>query len=265
MEDVFYYAVLGFSCLALALWFPYRRMAARPEIGWDIVSFLAVFLYFFLYDRYIDSFINSAADSQGYFDAWQSYFLASVPPVITILLYILLADFGLYWSHRALHSRWLWSQHAWHHAPGYVYFGSGIRATVVHVFVTVFPYTVAAIIIPAFSYGQFFFYIFLFDTLNQHYTHSNIDIPKARWLEKVFVTPRMHQIHHHANPLRTNSNYGSVFSLWDRLFGTFTDPDTVSLDEPLGLDYPASNWKMFLGLPSRITDGALQTANTANR
>jgi sterol desaturase/sphingolipid hydroxylase (fatty acid hydroxylase superfamily) len=55
------------------------------------------------------------------------------------------------------------------------------------------------------------------------FTHANIALPQSfdravRWL---FVTPAMHLIHHHPNPLATNSNYGFGFSIWDRLFGTY--------------------------------------------
>src|SRR3990170_2997058 len=56
------------------------------------------------------------------------------------------------------------------------------------------------------------------------FTHANISLPK--WIDKtmsvVFVSPNMHKVHHHWQQPYTDSNYGLIFSLWDRMFGTFT-------------------------------------------
>ena len=46
--------------------------------------------------------------------------------------------------------------------------------------------------------------------------HSNLRVG-GRWLEMVFVTPRLHHLHH--MPATTQSNFGTVFTLWDRIFG----------------------------------------------
>ena len=91
------------------------------------------------------------------------------------------------------------------------------------------------------------------DVSNQHYLHSNLRCPFAQQLEHVFVTPRYHFVHHSAIPHVANSNYGFIFSLWDRLFGTFTDPATIAPDDALGLGYDVSGWRLALGLPPRKT------------
>jgi sterol desaturase/sphingolipid hydroxylase (fatty acid hydroxylase superfamily) len=56
--------------------------------------------------------------------------------------------------------------------------------------------------------------------------HINIRIPARldRWLSYVFNTPNMHKVHHLEEIHLSNSNYGYVFSLWDRCFGTFIEP-----------------------------------------
>ncbi len=53
--------------------------------------------------------------------------------------------------------------------------------------------------------------------------HANLDIPEPydRWLRSVVVTPAMHQVHHSQVKAETNSNFGTIFSCWDRLFGTY--------------------------------------------
>lgn len=62
----------------------------------------------------------------------------------------------------------------------------------------------------------------LFGLLNQ-VEHSNLRIPEPfeTWLRAVFVTPDMHRLHHAQEPRHTNSNYSTIFSWWDRLFGTY--------------------------------------------
>jgi sterol desaturase/sphingolipid hydroxylase (fatty acid hydroxylase superfamily) len=54
-------------------------------------------------------------------------------------------------------------------------------------------------------------------------THANIHVPDAaeRVARPLFVTPGLHRIHHSAFRLETDSNYGNLFSVWDRLFGTY--------------------------------------------
>jgi sterol desaturase/sphingolipid hydroxylase (fatty acid hydroxylase superfamily) len=54
--------------------------------------------------------------------------------------------------------------------------------------------------------------------------HGNIRLPERleRWLQPVLVTVDMHRIHHSVVFDQANSNYGAVFSIWDRLFGTYT-------------------------------------------
>ncbi len=62
----------------------------------------------------------------------------------------------------------------------------------------------------------------LFGLTNQ-LEHSNLRIPEPfeTWLRAVFVTPDMHRIHHGQEQAQTNSNYSTIFSLWDRLCGTY--------------------------------------------
>jgi sterol desaturase/sphingolipid hydroxylase (fatty acid hydroxylase superfamily) len=54
-------------------------------------------------------------------------------------------------------------------------------------------------------------------------THANVQIPPAveRFARALLVTPALHRLHHSAVQVETDSNYGNVFSFWDRLFGTY--------------------------------------------
>jgi sterol desaturase/sphingolipid hydroxylase (fatty acid hydroxylase superfamily) len=53
--------------------------------------------------------------------------------------------------------------------------------------------------------------------------HSNWRLPDNvdKWVSYVFLTPNMHHVHHHEEQPYTDSNYGDLFSIWDRVFGTF--------------------------------------------
>jgi len=69
-----------------------------------------------------------------------------------------------------------------------------------------------------------------------YFTHANISVPY--WLDKtislVFISPNMHKFHHHFERPWTNTNYGNIFSFWDRLFGTMVYDDPAKIK--YGLD-----------------------------
>jgi sterol desaturase/sphingolipid hydroxylase (fatty acid hydroxylase superfamily) len=63
------------------------------------------------------------------------------------------------------------------------------------------------------------------------FNHANITVP--RWIDRslglIFVTPDMHRVHHHYQLPYTDTNYGNIFSFWDRLFGTYSELDNFQL------------------------------------
>jgi hypothetical protein len=66
--------------------------------------------------------------------------------------------------------------------------------------------------------------------------HTNIAFPGEGLLGRLFVVPRIHRAHHSSRRAEHDNNYGAVFSLWDRLFGTFTnaEPKTIGLSQVPG-------------------------------
>jgi sterol desaturase/sphingolipid hydroxylase (fatty acid hydroxylase superfamily) len=73
----------------------------------------------------------------------------------------------------------------------------------------------------------------------QIWHHSNIKINASidNYLAYILVTPKIHRIHHSSLKTYTNSNYGMIFTLWDRIFGTFTKPSKVKHSITYGLEY----------------------------
>lgn len=166
--------------------------------------------------------------------------------------FILVADFFGYFAHRFMHTKYAWRFHAIHHSSTSVNWLSGVKGTPIHYIVILTPTLLANyMFMNNLSFLPLFLFI-LFDMLNQQLCHSNVKIPFAKQFEYFFVTPRMHFVHHHPDIKYTDTNYGLYFSIWDRLFGTYTDADDVDKKGLLGLDYKESNWSAVFGLDKRI-------------
>jgi len=85
------------------------------------------------------------------------------------------------------------------------------------------------------------------------FTHANISLPG--WLDRglswFLVSPNMHKVHHHWKQPYTDSNYGAVFSIWDRLLGTFMKLDPSQLKYGLDRYYAADKDENFIALMKR--------------
>lgn len=245
------YVVVGLILQGLSRLVPFRKQENEPEVSWDFGAVFFTLLCTILYGltfggpavRYLAN-VPAIAEWHALVLTW--------PWTLMVAINFVLADFANYWAHRFLHSKVLWDHHAWHHAPKHLWWVSGLRGSPVHVFFNILPYSIAYLIFPTTAGGILGMAIALLGIANQHWQHSNIELPHSRKIELLFVTPRFHFVHHSANPKYTNSNYGFLTTIWDRMFNTFTDPDTVPLDEPLGLDYDNSNTRLMLGLPPEI-------------
>ena len=72
------------------------------------------------------------------------------------------------------------------------------------------------------------------------FTHANISLPPAldRALSFFLISPNMHKVHHHYKQPYTDSNYGAIFSIWDRLLGTFKKLPVKDIRYGLDRYYP---------------------------
>jgi sterol desaturase/sphingolipid hydroxylase (fatty acid hydroxylase superfamily) len=79
----------------------------------------------------------------------------------------------------------------------------------------------------------------LLSTVISLWHHSNIKHSKLleKILQPIFVTPEIHRLHHSSNMLERNSNYGTIFSFWDKLFLSYTPPKSIDTDIEFGLEY----------------------------
>ena len=152
-------------------------------------------------------------------------------PVLELIIAILFFDLvAQYWIHYLLHKyKWMWKLHMVHHSDRHVDATSGTR---LHpgdfLFREIFALGVVVLIGVPFGVYVFYRICTVFFTF---LTHANISLPL--WLDKVlsyvFITPNIHKFHHHFERPWTDTNFGSIFSFWDRLFGTFVydDPNKI--------------------------------------
>ena len=157
--------------------------------------------------------------------------LVEMPIWVFMILGILLMDLiGAWFIHWLEHKvKWMWKFHLIHHTDQQIDTTSANRH---HPGESVFRFvfTIMAVII----IGAPMWMVFMYQTLSVVFTqfnHSNIRMPK--WLDNtlglVFCTPDIHRIHHHYRQPFTDTNYGNIFSIWDRMFGTFVIVDNSRL------------------------------------
>ena len=149
--------------------------------------------------------------------------LAGVWLPLRVVAFYLLADLGSYWMHRLMHTRHGWRVHRWHHSPTQLYWLAGVRATIPQQILFNLPYIV---VVPLLVGAPVWLLAAMLaeQVAQNHWMHMNVSW-RSSWLERVFVTPRYHHIHHGADAELHDGNYGAVFTLWDRMFGTYVDPE----------------------------------------
>ncbi len=165
-------------------------------------------------------------------------------PWVSVPIAIVGSDFVMYWTHRLIHTRPFWRIHRWHHAPRYMYWLGGARTSFLQGLVYAIPASVfVALRVPAFALSAFT----IFSVVTNHWMHSNIRL-RSPWLEAILVTPRIHHIHHSVDPRHHGRNFGSIFSVWDRMFGTFVDPGEVTAPLQFGIPEVVSAPRLVVGV-----------------
>jgi len=151
------------------------------------------------------------------------YWIPNLPLWAFILLGVMLLDLiGAYLAHWAEHKiKPLWMIHLVHHTDHHVDTTTANRHHPLESFIRFF-FTLAGVAIIGAPIGIIMLYQSLSVVATQ-FGHANIRLPKTidNLISLVFVSPDMHKVHHHYVLPYTDSNYGNIFSLWDRLFGTY--------------------------------------------
>ncbi|HEY3386165.1 MAG TPA: sterol desaturase family protein [Saprospiraceae bacterium] len=152
-------------------------------------------------------------------------------------------DFAGYWIHRMEHTiNVFWNRHIIHHSSEEFNLSCALRQSVSEIFsfVGIFllpaaligvPVEVIAIIAPIQLFAQFWY-------------HTRL-IGKMGWLEYFIVTPSHHRVHHAINAEYIDKNYGQIFIIWDKLFGTF-QPELKEIPPVYGVKRPVKTWNPLL-------------------
>lgn len=130
-------------------------------------------------------------------------------------------DFFYYWLHRFSHEiNVLWAAHVVHHSSEDYNLTTALRQTSGSVVSWVFFLPMAFAGVPP----EMFITIGALNLVYQFWVHTQ-HIERLGWMEYVFITPLNHRVHHAQNDKYIDCNYGGVFIIWDRMFGTFVDED----------------------------------------
>jgi sterol desaturase/sphingolipid hydroxylase (fatty acid hydroxylase superfamily) len=158
----------------------------------------------------------------------------------SVLIGVLALDFSSWWVHWVMHRQpLLWRFHLIHHSDSKVDVTTGLRhhpgdSLLRGVFFILF----------IFISGAPMYAVMIYQTLVvafTAFTHANISLPVAidKWLSYLLISPNMHKVHHHRLQPYTDSNYGAIFSIWDRLLGTFSHLPMQDIRYGIDRYYPA--------------------------
>ncbi len=150
------------------------------------------------------------------------FHLFRIPPVIDIFLTIIIMDLAMYFWHRFNHTKSiLWRFHKFHHLDTNMNTTTAFRFHIIELLLSLFFKSLLFLLmgfsfIPVLVYETLFFAAVVIQ-------HSNIKMSDRFDMayRKIFSSPLMHRVHHSNIRNETDTNYGSVFSFWDRAFHTY--------------------------------------------
>lgn len=149
--------------------------------------------------------------------------LPAMPLWLYVLLGVLFLDFfGAYLAHFTEHKiKPLWMVHLVHHTDHKVDTTTANRHHPLESMIR-FAFTLFGVLVVGAPIAIVMIYQSMSLVFTQ-FTHANIKIPKSvdKLLSYIIVSPDMHKVHHHNLLPYTDSNYGNIFSIWDRLLGTY--------------------------------------------
>lgn len=182
----------------------------------------------------------------------------ALPLALRFVIGFVSLDLAQYLVHRAFHaSGFLWRVHQVHHSESDLDATTGLRFHPGEALVTqaALLVLIALLGVPAIAV----LCVPLAVSLQDFFTHANISVPAQldRWLRWLIVTPGMHRTHHSDVMDEQNTNFGTIFSAWDRCFGTYRSGAATGVEVRCGLSELKNgselNAARLLVLPFRST------------
>ncbi len=173
-----------------------------------------------------------------YFAKRYSINLMPVNELMTWVIAFIMYDFFYYWMHRLHHEyRVLWATHVVHHHGEDYNLATALRQTSTgFLWKWIFFLPMIIVGVP----GEVFVSVAGVNLVYQFWVHTR-HVGHLGWIEKIFVTPMNHRVHHAKNKEYIDANYGGVFILWDRFFGTYI-PERSDIKPVYGTVSQLNSW-----------------------
>lgn len=169
--------------------------------------------------------------------------IAHIPNVyVQTAILLVVSDFKNYVRHITFHKIYpLWMLHSFHHSATeftmLTHHRNHFVEDAIQMFFDVIPFVLLG------AAFESFFIVSALMAVHQMFIHSNI---KSDWGfigRYVLISPAAHRLHHSMQKLHYNKNMGSLFVWWDRIFGTWMDPEPI---DKIGVDIDGYNKKHFV-------------------
>ncbi len=214
--------VLAFSIFSLLetryAWRPWitsRKLRIARHLSLSFLSKVILRIVFPLFAVTIAIHIEKKGMGIFHHDSWPYWF--------RFALGFIGLDLIMYLQHRILHKyQWLWRVHRVHHMDKEVDVSTGLRFHPLEEIYTMMVKMMGIAFLGALPLCVLVYEIAFIIMIQ--FAHINIIFSFKRdlFIRRLLITPSMHRIHHSTNMFETNSNYGFVFSWWDKLLGTYT-------------------------------------------
>jgi sterol desaturase/sphingolipid hydroxylase (fatty acid hydroxylase superfamily) len=234
MEEKYVALAIPFFFVMIAIELAFSRRAAEPRYSFqDSITCLSCGIG----QQVLEPFLRTAG-LFAYVALFAHARLATVSATsIGAWVFLLFAvDLAYYAFHRASHRvNVLWASHVVHHQSEEYNLSVALRQSWIEILIQPLFYLPLAVI--GFPPAMFVAMSTL-NTLYQFWIHTRA-VKKLGWLESFLNTPSHHRVHHGVNPKYIDKNYGGIFIVWDRLFGTFQEEE----EEPVyGTVKPLASW-----------------------
>lgn len=150
--------------------------------------------------------------------------LATLPLWVQGLMFLIVSDFMLYWTHRMFHGGGFWKYHAIHHSSEELDWISAARFHPVNLFLG--TVAVDVILLIAGISPNVMLWVGPFTIFHSAFVHANLNWTLGPF-KYVLATPVFHRWHHTSLDEGGNTNFAGTFPVWDILFGTFRMPEDV--------------------------------------
>jgi sterol desaturase/sphingolipid hydroxylase (fatty acid hydroxylase superfamily) len=234
-----FYAIPSFSVLIFIEMFVAKMKGIEINRSSDMISSLSSGL-----TNTIKDALKFGVILISYSSMVDSMTIYKLNPIwLAVVIAFVVVDFSGYWMHRLNHRvNIFWNRHVIHHSSEEFNLSCALRQSIS----TTFKFS-AILFIPAALLGVPAYIFAILGPIHlfmQFWYHTQL-IGKMSVLEYIIVTPSHHRVHHAINSVYLDRNYGQIFIIWDKLFGSFQ----VELDEvkPVyGILRPAKTWNPIL-------------------